>query len=470
MRHTKGMGVFVALFAALSLGACGGGSYSGTGGTGGGSQSASVFTIGTDAPLPSVVSCPVTISGITLNNGTADVSVLENSQTVDFAKLSGLHQVVDLQPVPVGTYYSATVTLSAATIDYLNTSNTPPTITDMPATFSSMSDKVTFKNPVVVNNGDTWGLRMEFNLAKSIQLDNNGQITGAINPTFNMQLLSADNAEVSIDDFHVGFLSSISPTLFTVQGPRGRSWTVQTAAATAMDDPSVPMNTYTANTILSISGTIDPVSHYIDATEVQVVSNDKFYMGGLFTYINPATGAATTADLYAREELPAVTAPNLQEGEISSFTLDGNEVYRIGNISLPLTSLLFNNSALLAGQHVDIGGKIVTANGNSTLTVHRVVLRRQGQEGTLTANSVKIQSGNVGSFTFTDNATAGVLLPSPLNVMTTNQTNFVGVNGLSGLSTAGAVPLRIVGYVLLDPATNVPVLIASAVEELTPTS
>ena len=469
MRHTKGMGVFCALFAALSLGACGGGSYSSTG-SGGGSDSASVFTIGTDAPLPSVVSCPVTIMGITLNNGSTDVPVLGTPQTVDFAKLSGLHQVVDLQPVPTGTYYSATVTVSSATIDYLNTSVTPPTITDMPATFSTMSDKVTFKNPVVVMSGDTWGLRMEFNLAKSIQVDNTGNITGSIDPTFNMQLLNADNAEVSIDDFHVGFLSSTSPTLFTVQGPLGRTWTVQTATATAIDDPSVPETSYTTNTILSISGTIDPVSHYIDATEVQVVSNDKFYMGGLFTYINPATGPATTANLYAREELPAVTVPNLQEGEIASFTLDGNEVYRIGNIALPLTSLLFNNSSLLAGQHVDIGGKIVTTNGTSTLTVHRVVLRRQGQEGTLTANSVKIQSGNVGSFTFTDNATAGVLLPTPLSVMTTNQTNFIGVSGLTGLSTAGAVPLRIVGYVLVDPQTNAPVLIASAVEELTPSS
>jgi uncharacterized protein DUF4382 len=469
MRHSKAMGVFVALFAALNLAACGGGASSSTGG-GGGSQSASVFTIGTDAPLPSVVSCPVTIMGITINNGTTDVPVLGTPQTVDFAKLSGLHQIVDLQSVPAGTYYSATVTLSGATIDYLNTSNAPPTITDENATFSSMSDKVTFGSPVVVSSGETVGLRMEFNLAKSIQVDNTGNITGMINPTFNMQLLNASNAEVSIDDFHVGWVSSTSPTLFTVQGPLGRDWTVQTASATVFDDPSVAVSSYNTGTILSVSGTIDPVTHYIDATEVQVVSMDKFYMGGLFTYINPATGPATTADLYIREELPAQTVPNIQEGEIGSFTLNGSEVYRIGNISLPLTSLLFNNSSLTAGQHVDIGGKIVTSNGSTTLTVHRVVLRRQGQEGTLTANSVSIQSGNVGTFTFTDNATAGVLLPSPMTVMTTNQTNFIGVSGLSGLSTAGTVPLRIVGYVLIDPQTKAPVLIANAVEELTPNS
>lgn len=469
MRHTKAMGVFCALFAALSLGACGGGSYSSTG-SGEGSQSASVFTIGTDAPLPSVVSCPVTIMGITLSDGTNSVSVLGTPQTIDFAKLSGLHQLVDLQSVPPDTYKSATVTLSSATIDYINTSTNPTSITDLPATFTTASDTVTFSTPFTVSNGDLIGLRMEFDLAKSVQVDGSGNITGTIDPTFNMQLLDSDNADVSIDDFHAGVTSVISPTLFTVQGPLGRSWTVQTAATTAMDDPSVPESSYTTNTIVSVSGTLDPVSHYIDATEVQVVSTDDFYMGGLFTSIDPTSGPATSAGLYIREELPAVTSPNIQQGEIGTLTLNDSEVYRIGNISLPLTSLLFNNSALTTGQHVDIGGKLTTTNGVTTLTVHRVVLRRNGQEGTLTASSVKIQSGNVGSFTFSDNSTAGILLPTPLEVMTTNQTNFIGVSGLSGLSTAGAVPLRIVGYILIDPSTNAPVLVANSVEELTASS
>jgi hypothetical protein len=253
-----------------------------------------------------------------------------------------------------------------------------------------------------------------------------------------------------------------------VQGPAGRSWTVQTAAATAMDDSTVPMNTYTTDTIVSISGTLDPVSHYIDASEVQVVSNDHFYLGGLFTSIRPPSGPATAADLYVREELPALNG--ISDGQITTLTLNNSEVYRVGNINLPLTTLLFNNSLLAAGQHVDIGGKLVTTNGTSTLTVHRIVLRRQGQEGTLDTGTVVINSGNVGSFKFNDNGTAGVLLPQPLVIMTTNQTNFIGLSGLSALSSAGAVPLRIVGYVLINSQTGTAVLVATAVEELTATS
>jgi hypothetical protein len=314
-----------------------------------------------------------------------------------------------------------------------------------------------------VQNADLIGLRMEFDLRKSIGVDSNGQITGALNPMFEMQLLNSGNAEVSIDDFHAGVTSVISATMFTVQGPAGRSWTVQLSPTTAMDDSSIPESSYTTNTIVSVSGTLDPVSHYIDATEVQVVSNDKFYLGGLFTSIRPPNAPATAADLYVREELPAITG--ITDGDITTLTLNGTEVYRIGNINLPITSLLFNNSMLAAGQSVDVGGKLVTTNGVPLLTVHRVVLRRQGQEGNLVSGSVNIISGNVGSFSINDNWTAGVLLPQPLTIMTTNQTNFVGVSGLSGLS--GTQALRVVGYVLVNSQTGNAVLVANAVEALT---
>jgi hypothetical protein len=465
MRHFKATGVFFAFLAALSLGACGGGSTSSTGGGTGGTQSASMFTIGTDAPLPSVVSCLVTVSGVTVYNGTTNVSVLGSAQEVDFAQLSGLHQLIDLQSVPVGTYTSATITLSAAQIGYIDTTKTPPAITTINGTLMPATATVTFANPFVVQNADLIGLRMEFDLAKSIQVDSGGNITGTIDPTFHVQLLNSTDANVSIDDFHAGVTSVLGPNMFTVQGPAGRSWTVQTAATTAMDDPTTPMNTFTTDTIVSISGTLDPVSHYIDANEVQVVSNDHFYLGGLFTSIRPPTGPATAADVYVREELPAVNG--ITDGDITTFTLNGSEVYRIGNINLPLTSLLFNNSMLAAGQHVDIGGKLVTTNGTSTLTVHRVVLRRQGQEGTFNTGSVVIQSGNVGSFTVNDKWTAGILLPQPLTIMTTNQTNFINVNGLSGLSKATtALPLRVVGYVLVNSQTGGAILVANSVEEL----
>jgi hypothetical protein len=462
MRNSKSTGVFLVLLAVLGLCSCGGSSSSSNPAPNG---QASVFTIGTDAPLPSVISCQIMVTGVTLNNGTANVPVLSTPQVVDFAQLSGLHQLLDLNAVPTGTYSSATVTLASPVIGFIDTTQSPPTINTINGTLSTSSVMVTFANPLVMSDAQLVGLRMEFDLRQSLSTDANGQVTGAINPVFNMQLLAADDANVSIDDFYGGVVGTTTGTSFVIQGPKGRQWTVQTNAGTVLDDPSEPISSFTTNTIVEVSGTIDPVTHDIDASEIEVVSNDGFYLAGLFTSIRPPTGPATAADLYVRAELPDITG--IEDGQIETLTLNGSEQYRIANIANPITTLLFNNSALAAGQSVGVGGKLVTTNGVASLTVHRVVLRRQGQAGTLVTGQTVVQSGNSGSFELSDQWTAGVLLPSPLTVLTTNNTNFINLSGLSGLTGTTSIPLRVVGFILVDPATGAPVMIARSVAQLT---
>jgi hypothetical protein len=465
MRNSKTMGVFVAMFAILSLTGCTAGTNQMTPSPN--TKTASVFTVGTDAPLPSVLSCEVTITGVTVFDGTNNIPVMTDMpQTIDFARLSGLHQLMDLNTVPTGTYYSATVTLSTAVIGYLDTSVSPPAVKTMNGMLTQSSATVQFAKPFVLNDNDLVGLRMEFDLHKSILTDQNGNFTGQINPTFDLRLLAADDSNVSIDDFHAGFVGSGGSNSFTVQGPHGRQWMVQTDANTAWDDPSDPVSSFTTNTILEISGKLDPVTKDIDASEVEVVSNDGFVLGGLFTYINPASPQpATTADLYVRYELPDITG--IQPGQIEPLTLNGSETYRIANIRNPLTSLLFSNTLLAAGQRVDVGGKIDTSTNPPTLTPHRVVLRRQGQSGSWVSGSTVIQSGNAGSFQLSDQSTAGVLLPSPLTIFTTNDTNFINLSGLSGLTGANPIPIRVVGFVLINAQTSQPVMVARSVEELT---
>ena len=460
MLRLKATGVFVVVLAAFFLASCSGS----TGVAPDPANQASVFTIGTDAPLQGVVSCLITVTGVTLNNGTTNVSVLSTPQVVDFAQLSGLHQLLDLNSVPTGTYTSATVTLATPVIGFIDTTQTPPAVSTMNGTLSQTSVTVNFANPFVLNNADLVGLRMEFDLRQSLATDGSGNITGAVNPVFHMQLLAADDSNVSIDCFLAGVVGVTNDTTFVVQGPKGRQWTVQTNAGTALDDPSEPISSFTTNTIVEVSGQLDPVTHDIDASEVEVVSNDNFFIGGLFTSIRPPSGAATQADVYIRAVLPDING--VQDGQIQTLSLDGSEKYKIANIANPITSLLFNNSALVPGQSVGIGGALTTSNGVSTLTVHRVVLRRQGQGGAWIPGSTVVQSGNAGSFQLTDQWTAGILLPSPLTVVTGNGTNFVNLSGLSALTGTQAIQLRVVGFILVNPSTSTPVMVARSVEQV----
>ena len=461
MRNPKGIGVFLAFCAAVALSSCGGGgTMSSTPQVG----QASVFTVGTDAPLPSIVSCEVNVTGITLNNGGLPVSVLAQPAIVDFAQLSGLHQLLDLSAVPTGTYSSATITIASPVIGFIDTSTTPPTVNTISGTLTQSSVTVNFAQPVVVSNADLFGLRMEFDLRRSLQTDQNGQVTGVVDPMFEVALLDSTNAQVSIDDFHGGVIGVTGANTFTIQGPHGRQWNVDASDSTMMDDPTTPISSFTTDTIVEVSGTLDPVTHHIVASEIEVVSNDNFYLGGLFTNIRPTPGAANAADLYVREELPAVTG--ISDGQIETLGLNDSENYMIEHIHLPLTTLLFNNSELAAGQRVGIGGSVVTSNGAASLTVHRVVLKRQGQAGTWVPGSTLIQNNNSGSFRLNDNWTAGVLLPAPLTVMTTNDTNFINLTGLSALQGTTALPIRVVGFILVNQATGQPVMVARSVEQL----
>jgi Domain of unknown function (DUF4382) len=460
MGKSKAMGVLLCFLAAVGLSSCGGSGSGSSGVTG----QASVFTVGTDAPLPSVVSCQILVSGVTLNNGTTNVPVLTTPQVVDFAQLSGLHQLLDLNAVPTGTYTSATVTIASPVIGFIDTTQSPPAISTINGTLTQSTVTVNFAAPFVLAAADLVGLRMEFDLRQSLQTTN-GQVTGTVNPVFEMQLLNATDAGVSIDDFHAGVVGVTGANTFVVQGPKGRQWTVTTSASTVLDDPTQPVSGFTTSTTVSLTGQLDPVTHDIDASEIEVVSSDKFVVGGLLTSVRPPSGPATAADLYIRSELPDITG--IQDGQITTLSLTGMEVYKVANINNPITTLVFNNSALTAGQVVDVGGPVTTTNGVSTLTVHRVVLRRQGQGGSWVPGSTNIQSGNAGSFQLNDQAPAGILLPNPLMVFTTNQSIFINLSGLSALSGTQALPIRVVGFILVNPATATPVMVARSVEQLT---
>jgi hypothetical protein len=52
-------------------------------------------------------------------------------------------------------------------------------------------------------------------------------------------------------------------------------------------------------------------------------------------------------------------------------------------------------------------------------------------------------------------------------VLTTNNTRFINLSGLSALAGTQAIPLRVVGFVLIDPSRSTPVMVARSVEQVT---
>jgi Domain of unknown function (DUF4382) len=226
MKWLSGM-VLVAMMAASG---CGGGASSTTQTPQ--QQSGTVFVSGTDAPLPSVLSFQVDITGMTVSDGTnPPVSVLNGAQTVDFARLNGLHILLDLNTIPAGTYSSVNVTLANPEIAYLNVTSpqtnppTRPAITTLTGTTSpavtltQSSVTINLSSPLTVSAGDIIGLSFDFDLRHSIQVDANGNFTGVVNPTLDLKAVTPSDADAYIDDFVAG-VTSTGTSSFMIQGPR----------------------------------------------------------------------------------------------------------------------------------------------------------------------------------------------------------------------------------------------------------
>lgn len=439
-------------------------------------QSGTIFVSGGDAPLPSVVSFRVVISGISVAEGMgAPVTVTTGPQTVDFAKLNGLHTLLDLNTIPAGTYDTVIVTLASPEIDYLNVTNpqtnppTRPTIssytgtTTPPAMLSTSTVTIGLSSPLVVNAGNVIGLGFEFDIRKSLAVDVGGQITGVVNPTLHVKAITPSDADAYIDEFVAGVTTvNAMGNSFTIQGPHGRAFTVNVNDQTEWEG-SETINDLTASSIVLISGTLDRTAGTFLADEVAILSQDRFYAGGLITYVDPPVNTAQDFDLYVRNVLPAGTG--FTSGQISTINLTGNEKYfiywmhnRFANSRF--SNIFFNSALIVAGQRVSIGGPFT----NGVVTVKRVVLRHEGHTGTLVANSVNVGAS---TFQFNSNGLVGVLFNGPVTVYVTPFTRFGGgLTSLQDLTSNPTNPLRVIGIVLKDPISSQPVFVARSVVEL----
>lgn len=427
--------------------------------------------VGTDAPLAAVVSYQATITSITANPTTGSPVCLISSCTtgvsVDFARFNGLQTLLDDTDVPQGTYNSITITLGTSTIGYLNTTGSgAPTIqTITPVTYSpSNSVTVTLANPLVVGpaGGEPVGLRIDFDLAKSIQLTS-GAVNGTVDPTFDISTVTRTDTHAHIDELVGGVVKvpsgTTEPSSFVIQGPHGENFTIDTTSSTVWDGDA-SLSTLSTSDIVQVSGQMDPADQTLDADEVAIISDKGFYATGQVTYVTPSSGAATSFDLYVRALEPTTTGLTL--GQLATVDLTGSEKYYIFSMDNPFTQFLFNSSSLVAGQDVVIGGPASGAASASDVTVDRIHLRNWGFNGTVVAGS---ENSSQGTFKLQVTGFAGVLVPTPITVYLGGNCDFrYGFGGFSDISDGANV--RVVGLLLKNPTNGNLVLWARHVDGL----
>jgi Domain of unknown function (DUF4382) len=424
------------------------------------------FIIGTDAPMASVTSFSAQISSIDAFTSSdcsgTGVPLVSGNPTVDFARFNGLQTLLDMDDIAAGTYNCVSITLGPTTLGYLDTSGGgAPTIQTETATLTSSTINEPLSSPMIVaQNGAPVGLHLDFDLRKSIGVDSSGQITGTVTPTFNVKAVNNTDPGAYIDEFDAAVVSVNTGTQsFVIQGPHGRQFTVNVSGQTEWDGDAT-LSGLTSSSIVQISGDLDRADATIDADEVAILSQNGFYAAGQVTYVTPASGAASSFDLYVRGTLPANTGVSL--GQIATVDLSGSEKYSIYWMHGPLAQFLFNPSGLLAGQHVAVGGPASGAASASAVTVNRVVLRNWGFNGTVVPGS---ENASNDTFQIQVTGFAGVLIPETVTVYITNRTAFR--DGWSSMAdVTDSAKVRVVGLLLKDPTSGQAVIVGHYVDDM----
>jgi hypothetical protein len=466
MKIRRSFEAAVAILLAAALAACGGGAGTLNVQTQG-VRVGTAFVVGTDAPLGSVLAFRITLTGLSVSDGTNTASLLSQPSDFEFARLNGLRALIDMRSVPAGTYNSLTATLASPVISFLDTSTTPPSVGTINGTLTRSSVAVQLNPPLTVADGDLIGLLMDFRLASSLERDATGQLTGNVTPNILFRVIPPNAPEAEIDELRGGVVSvNVAAGTFVMQGPHGRTLTVSTDANTIFETGE-DLNSLTTSSVVEVSGSIQRGSLNLRATSVQIVSDDRFVLGGLITDARPASGAADFVDLLVRTELPDIAG--VRPGAIATLGFDGNERFMIHSFRMPLLHFLFNRAALLPGQRISAGGQLITSANPPSLDVRRVTLHRQGLEGGWVVGSTH-GSGKNGSFNFRATGLTGMLFGQAVRVVTSDRTRFINLTDLGDLSGSNPIALRVVGLVLKEPVTGNPVIIAWAVERMAPQS
>jgi hypothetical protein len=464
MKHVLLFAVLLAIAATIG---CGGTSNSNQ--TFSQSNSGSVFVTGEDAPVSSVVGFNVTIDKITLNNSSSTAVALSTPEAVDFARLMGLRTLLGFNTISKGTYDSVTFVFEnsspAPLISYIDLTTNPPSVKTLTGSFTQSTVTIPFSAgaPLVVGANGLAGLRIDFNLGDSLQTSG-GQITGVINPVISVAAVSASEEVGEISDF-TGNVVSVSTSMnsFLMQGPYGMPRTIDVNSNTQYNG-SNSLGTLTANAVVSVIGRMQADGSML-AKYVEVVTSDKAFVSGRVLAVNPTSGPVTSVTMWIGEELG--TSGTLPVDTVQTINLSGVTKYDVCFFDNFLTNQLFNNTSLIVGQRIFIGGTV----SGGVFTPDFVSLRRQGVVGTLVSGSVTVTGGtgsNLGYFQMQNDALMSYSAGGAFTVYTGNATTFENIDGLAGLATAGTPNLIARGLVFKDSTTLKPVVVAGRVRVLPP--
>lgn len=460
-------------WAVLALSGCGGSSFKPIPVI----QRGTLITFIGDSPVCDVLAFRPTITGLTLTpqGGGAEVPVFVATGAsapnlpVNVADLRDSSTILNLASVPVGTYQAATVTLSNNTLVLLDETLSPPVRT-VTVTLSTKTPKGTILTPLVINppvKDKTTGanvsqvsaLRLDFNFLQSLGVDASGRVTGQVTPTFEMTapVASPDAGFAEIEGLR-GFVQRIDTVSFNTNFSGDIQVQLLAPTSTLAGAPSILVN-LTASTqkygwndlnqvgtgsFVEVDGKVDSSANFIargvDVQDREMTDQNKIaFIGYVLSVTKDSSGNVTQFNFYVHEEdpNPGFVVPL---DSVLIVNPSASTVYRFSSPPTNFANLPFTPAAIVPGQELIVHG-IFTVPPRptppalappSTVAADKIYLKVQTLQGGFSSLLQAGSDGKTGAFYLA--SCASLLQSAPVLVVTDNQTVFVNVSSLTGLT------------------------------------
>ncbi|MGH9455465.1 MAG: DUF4382 domain-containing protein [Terriglobia bacterium] len=420
-------------------------------------SSGSVLLTGGDAPACDVISFKVTITSVTLSPGSAGsaANIVDSSNpvTVDFARLMDFATFLNLGSAPAGTYNSLNLTLTNPEMTVLDMTKNPPAPLQVPVTLSSSNINISLTAPLIVKNGATSGLQLDFNLLKSVQVNASGQVTGAVSPVISGTPSAAGSAG-QMDDV-AGIVQSVSTQSnsafigsITINNDDAKGLTVYVPSNAvikgAPDLSAIQPGTFVEMAVeLSASGTMA-------ATEIDVEVADtgetRAYAGYIISVSRDGSGNAQQFTMIVRAEMPSPVA-SLALLSAATVSISSSTQFGMASQSTNVGGLSYSPATVGVGQEVVVHGPMPQAmpgsSGSSAATIAAsgLYLRPQSLLGHFSKLLTGSSAGNIqGGFSFIP--CEPLLQAQAMPVFTFPQTQFTGISGLNQLTASPQIVVK----------------------------
>jgi hypothetical protein len=450
-----------------------------------------ILTFVEDVPACGVVNFRSSIAGLALTPQGGDIpytvfggtSSRQPFYKVDFGKLRDFSALLDIGSLPVGTYDKASIAFVSPTLITYDTNFDPP-IKFIGTILPSTTPTFNINPPLVITDHGVTGLRVDFNLRKSIALDNDGQVTSSMNPVVNFAPITPTSAEGfgNLDDIK-GFVTSVTPTstgtgfiggfgLQTLSGTAPLISADLTDSTQICGPPTIsnqacvpiPLNQLLTGSFIEMDGFVNTsgnlVANSIEVEDREAPENNKLaFIGEVMpnSIVRGANGDVSQFRLYVSEEEPddALYVPldTVVEVNLSTSTIyqaSGRPQWPGSTISTNFVNLPFDAASIVEGQELVVHGVFKVAptstSGAVSLTqvaADKVFLKLQSHLGNFSALVAAGADDRTGGFWL---AACGSLFQgapgAPILVLTNSQTAYLNVTGLSGLTPQNALVIK----------------------------